>query len=288
VKGPDLFSRAGSLRHSSRSEYKNDSCWAQAQANGDAAVDRRTIDIFISSPADVQKEHAVAEQTIRSVAAEFNLPIDVHYSNPLRSEAEHGCIGREDLDDESSLFLCPFFWEYPEFDQGDIPQQIPNTGRFDVVFCILWSRLGTQPPLECVMPDGTRPMSATDYEVAWALDQARRTPGYPRLHVYRNRATPAAPLEPKDERENLCRQWDAVQDFCQAWEENAGPDFLECCHDYQELEEFEDLFRKHFRDFLAQRLDPEIGSSKARRTVPRPESNPFRGLDFFDFEHAAL
>jgi hypothetical protein len=246
----------------------------------------RTIDILVSCCADVQKEQAVAEQLIRSVAAEFNLPINVSYSNPLRgSTAEDGGVGSEDSGDESTPVLCSCFWEYPESERDAFLEKIPNTGQFDLVICILWSRLATA-PLQCVMPDGSRARSATDYEIAWALDQAKRTPGVPELHVYRNRATPAAPLEPKEKREHLCRQWDAVQEFCTAFEKTAGTGFSEGCHDYQDLEEFENLFREHFRDFLARRLDQGIGSSKAK--VRHLESNPFRGLNFFDFEHATL
>src|SRR6266446_3172234 len=262
----------------------------RAQANRGTPVDMRTIDIFVSSPADVQKERAVAEHLIRSVAGEFNLPIDVSYSNPLRGSKEEDEISveREDFGDESTPVLCPCFWEYPELEGDDFLEQIPNTGQYDLVICILWSRLGTALVQKCVMPDGSRPRSATDYEVAWVLDQSKRTPGFPGLHVYRNRATPAAPLEPKEKRENLCRQWDAVQEFCAAWEKNGETEFRECCHDYQDLEEFENLFREHFRDFLAQQLDREIDSRKALRKVRYLESNPFRGLNFFDFEHAAL
>jgi hypothetical protein len=245
----------------------------------------RTIDIFVSSPADVQKESAVAEQLIRSVAAEFNLPITVSYSNPLRGSKQEE---RKDFGDESTLVLCPCFWEYEESEGDDFLEQIPNTGQYDLVICILWSQLGTALAQKCVMPDGSRPRSATDYEVAWVLDQSKLTPGFPGLHVYRNRATPAAPLEPKEKRESLCRQWDAVQESCAAWEKNGGTEFRECCHDYQDLEEFENLFREHFRDFLARQLDREIGLRKAPRKVRHLESNPFRGLNFFDFEHAAL
>jgi hypothetical protein len=249
----------------------------------------RTIDVFVSFPADVRKEYAVAEQLIRFAAAEFNLPINVSYSNPLRgSKAEDASVGRKDFGDESTPVLCPRFWEYPEFEGDDFLEQIPNTGRYDLVICILWSRLGTAALQNCVMPDGSRPRSATEYEIAWALDQAKRTSGSPVLHVYRNRATPVAPLEPKEKREHLCRQWDAVQEFCTALEKTAGTGFRECCRDYQDLEEFENLFREHFRDFLARRLDRGTGSSKALRKVRYLESNPFRGLNFFDFEHAAL
>ncbi|HET9378219.1 MAG TPA: hypothetical protein VFO40_24845, partial [Chthoniobacterales bacterium] len=250
----------------------------------------RTIDIFVSSPADVQRERAVAEQLIRSVAAEFNLPISVSYSNPLRGSKEEDEISveRKDFGDESTLVLCPRFWEYPELEGDDFLEHIPNPGQYDLVICILWSRLGTALVQQCVMPDGSQPGSATEYEVAWVLDQSKLTPGFPRLHVYWNRATPAAPLEPKEKRENLCRQWDAVQELCAAWEKNGGTEFRECCHEYRDLEEFENVFREHFRDFLARRLDREIGLRKALGKVRYLESNPFRGLNFFDFEHAAL
>jgi hypothetical protein len=92
----------------------------------------RTIDIFVSSPADVQKESAVAEQLIRSVAAEFNLPIKVSYSNPLRESKEEDEIRveREDFGDESTLVLCPCFWEYPDLEEDDFLEQIPNTSQY--------------------------------------------------------------------------------------------------------------------------------------------------------------
>jgi hypothetical protein len=249
----------------------------------------RTIDIFISAPADVQKEHAIAEQAIRSAAEEFNLPVHVWYSNPLRgSSVENRSVESVELLDKSTTVLCPCFREYPQSDEPEFLEQIPNTGLFDLVICILWSRLGTTLPTQYVMPDGSRPGSATDYEVAWALEQSKRTPGCPGLHVYRKRATPAIPLEPKEQRENSFRQWDAVQEFCGAWEKDAGTGFRECCHDFQDLEEFEDLFREHFRDFLARRLDPEIASDTAPRKLRHLGSNPFRGLNLFDFEHSAL
>jgi hypothetical protein len=79
-----------------------------------------------------------------------------------------------------------------------------------------------------------------------------------------------------------------VQEFCEAWEKGDGTGFRECCHDFQDLEEFEDLFRKHFREFLAQRLNPAIPSGNRRRKVPFSGANPFRGLDFFDFQHSAI
>ena len=251
----------------------------------------RRIDILISSSEDVQKERSVAERLIRWVAAGLDVPVSVSYSNWLRGpKQENKTVARPASDDrEDGLLLCPYFSEHQDSKaEPEYGEHILNPGQYDLVICILWSRLGTRSAPMFVMPDGSPPRSATEYEVAWVLDQSERTPGFPGLHVYRNRATPAAPLEPKEKRENLCRQWDAVQEFCAAWEKNGGTEFRECCHDYQDLEEFENLFREHFRDFLARQLDREIGSGKPLRKVRYLESNPFRGLNFFDFEHSAL
>jgi hypothetical protein len=247
------------------------------------------IDVFVSAPADLQKEHAIAEQVIRSAAAEFNVPINVSYSNPLRgSSPENGGIESEDFPAKSTPVLCPCFWEHSESGENSVLEQLPNTGLYDLVICILHARLGTTLARQCVMPDGRQPMSATDYEVAWALYQSKRTPGCPGLHIYRNLPTPVAPLELKEQQENSFRQWDPVQEFCAAREKEAGAEFRECCHDFQDLEEFERLFREHFREFLTRRLDPGIASGKASPRIPYFGSNPFRGLDFFDCEHSAL
>src|SRR5712672_699490 len=251
----------------------------------------KRIDILVSSSEDVQNERGVAERLIRSVAAELDVPLSVSYSNwPRGPKQENETNARPTSDNgEHGLLLCPYFWEHQDSKaEPEYCEHILNPGQYDLVINILWSRLGIRSASMFVMPDGNPPRSATEYEVAWVLDQSERTPGFPGLHVYRNRATPAAPLEPKEKRENSCRQWDAVQEFCAAWEKNGETEFRECCHDYQDLEEFEGLFREHFRDFLAQQLDREIGSRKALRKVRHLGSNPFRGLNFFDFEHEAL
>jgi conflict system STAND superfamily ATPase len=251
----------------------------------------RRIDILVSSSEDVQNERSVAERLIRWVAAELEVPVSVSYSNWLSGPKPEDKPTAQPASDngEDSLLLCPYFSEHQDSKaEPEYCEHILNPGQYDLLICILWSRLGTRSTPMFVLPDGSQPRSATEYEVAWVLDQSKQTPGFPRLHVYRNRATPAAPLEPKEMRENLCRQWDAVQEFFAAWEKNGGTEFRDCCHNYQDLEEFESLLREHFRDFLARQLDRETGLRKALRKVRYLESNPFRGLNFFDFKHAAL
>src|SRR3984893_1481650 len=251
----------------------------------------RRVDILVSSSEDEQNERGVTERSIRSVAAELGVSVSVSYSNWLRRRKQEDAITEQAAngDREGTLLISPYFWEHQDSKaEPEYCEHILNPGQYDLVINILWSRLGTRSASMFVMPDGSQPRSAAEYEVAWVLDQSKLTPGFPGLHVYRNRATPAAPLEPKEKRENFCRQWDAVQEFCAAWEKNGETEFRECCHDYQDLEEFENLFREHFRDFLAQQVDREIGLKKALRKVLYLESNPFRGLNFFDFEDAVF
>jgi energy-coupling factor transporter ATP-binding protein EcfA2 len=250
----------------------------------------KRIGILVSTSEEVQKERIVAEQSIRRIAAELGVPVSVSYSDWLkRPKSENETSRPRSENREDALLLCPHFQEHQDSKpDAECCEQILNPGQYDLVINILWSQLGTRSPPMFVMPDGSQPGSATEYEVACALDQSKRTPGFPELRVYRNRATPAAPLEPKEKRENLSRHWDAVQEFCAAWEKNGDTGFRECCHEYRDLEEFENLFREHFRGFLARQLDRQIGLRKALRKVRYLESNPFRGLNFFDFEHAPL
>jgi len=249
----------------------------------------RRIDIFISSPEDVQAERILVERSIRSIAAEFSVPITVTYSNWQRRLSAEDKFAAQSVNgcEEGRSWLYPCFWEYQDFglDQ-DYRERIPNTGSYDLVVSILWSRLGTKISPAFVMPDGSRPQTANEYEIAWVLDQLNRTPGFPELRVYRNRSTPTAPAQPKEDRETFFRAWDAVQEFYAAWEKQSA--FTEACTDYSNLQDFENLFREHFRDFLARQLEKEIVTRKRPSRARYWKSNPFRGMLLFDFEHAPV
>jgi WD40 repeat protein len=246
----------------------------------------KAIRVFVSSPGDVQKERNLADRVIRSIAAEFNVSVTVSYSNLLRLAEEN--IGPK-IENHETLVLCPYFWEYQRFrlDEG-YQEQIPNTGEFDLVICILWSRLGTRLAPTFKMPDGSLPRSGTEYEISWALDHAKKHNGVPALHVYRNCSKPTPPLEPKDEREAFGRQWDSIQEFFASWEKDSEGHFVGAFNSYRNLEEFEELFREHFRDFLAGQVERVVAQKVLGRKVRRWKASPFRGLNFFDFEHAPV
>ena len=247
----------------------------------------KTIRVFVSSTGDVQKERNVAHRVMRSIAGEFNLPVSASQSNFQRLAEENG-EPETDPENHSPLVLCPCFWEYQRVGMdASYPGQIPNTAEFDLVICILWSRLGSPFAPALKMPDGSPPSSGTEYEIAWALDHARKNRGVPPLHVYRNYSKPTPPLESKEDLEAFCRQWNSLQEAFEHWENNSEATLTGAFNIYRSLEEFEELFRKHFRDFLESQVNPEVGEN-IPRNVRRWKSSPFQGLNFFDFEHAPI
>jgi WD40 repeat protein/serine/threonine protein kinase len=248
----------------------------------------KTVRVLISSTGDVQKERHLTGRVMRSVAAEFNLPVSTSRSNFQRL-AEEDDAQKSELEDEGTLVLCPFFWEYQSFrPEADYQAPIPNAADFDLVVCILWSRLGILQTPILKMPDGSEATSGTEYEIGWALQHATKNRGVPRLHVYRNCSEPMPPLEPKEEREVFLRHWDSLQEFFAHWEKNGEESFSGKCNNYRDLQEFEELFRGHLRGFLRGQLDQRTGQKLLSRKVRRWKSSPFRGLNFFDFEHAPI
>ena len=155
----------------------------------------KTIRVFVSSTGDVQKERILADRVIRSVAAEFNVPVSAPISNFQRLAEENG-ESKTESENHGTLILCPYFLEYQRFQsEAGCRGQIPNTAEFDLVISILWSRLGALLDPTLTMPDGSSPGSGTEYEVAWALDHAKKNRGVPLLRVYRNCSKPTSPSQ---------------------------------------------------------------------------------------------
>src|ERR1700679_2902790 len=137
--------------------------------------------IFISSPGDVDKERRIAERLIERLSQEF--------------------AGRVPIE--------PYFWEYePMRLDRNFQDQIPATSKFDLIICILWSRLGT--PLKG--PDGREYASGTEYEVASARE-AFTTAGKPEVLIYRNLSPAQIRQLPVSERKRLFAQLEALDEF---------------------------------------------------------------------------
>src|SRR5271166_5868923 len=71
----------------------------------------KTTRVFVSSTGDVQKERHVADRVMRSIAAEFNLPVSASYLIFQRLVEENSGPETEP-DNHSPLVVCPYFLEY--------------------------------------------------------------------------------------------------------------------------------------------------------------------------------
>ena len=249
----------------------------------------KIIRVFVSSPGDVKAKRSIADRLLRSTAEEFGIPVSVQYSNFLREE--RSSVLPDTKVTGCELVLCPYFWEYQRFSSDlGYQDQIPNPAQFDLVICILWSRLGTKLHPRFRMPDGSEPRSGTEFELGWAKEQHKTTPGVPALQVYRNRSRPNPPVDAPEKLEEFLNQWKALEEFLSTWSRDGEGKFIGAFNSYRSLEEFERLFREHFRDFLFTQISGERERLlMARRSRPRRwKENPFRGLEVFDFEHAPI
>jgi len=70
----------------------------------------KTIRVFVSSTGDVQKERILAERLIRSITAEFNLPVGASAANFQRL-AEENSESKTDPENHGTLVVCPYFLE---------------------------------------------------------------------------------------------------------------------------------------------------------------------------------
>lgn len=178
----------------------------------------KTIRVFVSSPGDVRTERTIADRLIRATAEELGILLSVQYSNLLQDAVLPQSPNSSIEADASELILCPYFWEYQRFSpELGYQDQMPDIAQFDLVICILWSRLGTKLHSRFRLPDGSEPQSGTEFEVAWATAQRKKTPGIPALHLYRNRSQPNPPLDSPEKLEEFLRQWKLLQAFFESW-----------------------------------------------------------------------
>ncbi|PWT86148.1 MAG: hypothetical protein C5B58_01890 [Acidobacteria bacterium] len=248
----------------------------------------KTIRVFVSSSGDVQSERNLANRIVRGIAGEFDLLVsesnfDFQRLTEVDSVSEnHGNEAVEDQEPQK-FALCLEFWDYAA--QGEV-RRLPDPGNFELVVCLLGNRLGLPVHPDLRLPDGKVPASGTEYEIAWAAEHASINHGLPILRVYRNNSKPAVSLGPRPEGEASAKESDPERDFLAEWEDKrkAATDF----NRYQNIEEFEEQFRNHFRDFVADQIKQDAGSKLPVRRVRRWKSSPFRGLNVFDFEHAPI
>lgn len=217
--------------------------------------------IFISSPGDVGQERVISGRVVDRLQGEF--------------------AGYAHLD--------PILWEHEPLRATEhFQSQIMTPSSTDIMVCILWSRLGTRlPPDQFHRADGTQYASGTEWEFEdAALSYLRQ--GKPDLLVYRKTSDPL--INSSDERaiERL-EQKHALDAFINRWFGNPQEGFKAAFTSFETAGEFEELLEKHLRKLIKERL-PERLTNEGEEGIGITwyKGTPYRGLESFDYEHAAV
>jgi len=167
----------------------------------------------------------------------------------------------------------------------DFQGNIPKPSDFDIVICILWSRLGSPLNEKYRRADGSPYESGTEYEFEGA-NEARQLLGKPELLVYRNRQQPMIPIEPELERNEKIRQFDSLQKFLKRWFLNPDGTVRIASNDYKDLADFEEKLESNLRDLILTLAPPLPGQQIVAGPPRYDKGSPFRQLRPFEFEDA--
>ncbi len=211
----------------------------------------------------------------------FSSPGDVK----MERETARKIVGRLQLEAGDAISIEPYFWEHEAMSATrDYQQNIPEMSAFDVVVCMLWSRLGTPlHPERHPRPDGGFFESGTEYEFFTALS-AFKANGTPNILVFRNFTEPRRPSRPKEAREAADRELDRLDHFFERYFQD-GNFFTAAVNEYRTLGEFEDKLSLGLRSYLLEHVG--IQESGAKR-VARYSGQPYLGLSAFDFDDAQV
>ena len=226
------------------------------------------IRIFISSPGDVATERVRSQRVIHKLQVEFG--------------------GRVKLE--------PFYWEHEPMRATasfNDPQNIPLTSEFDVVVCILWSRLGTMLSDQFRRPDGSRYPSGTVFELETAHESFLRRKA-PDLLVYRRQQEISLPLGDREARDRKILQFEGLEAFIKDWFFDKDDTFKSALNSYETVSQFESLLESHLRRLVQERLAQNLQTQGAGALdemtafASYHAGNPFRGLEPFKFEDQDL
>ena len=210
----------------------------------------RTLKIFVSSPADVAEERALAARVFSRLEQEFR----------------------------DTVNLTIVMWEHePLLASSSFQGQIESPALSDLFVTILWSRLGTPLPRQAGDTNQRSP-TGTEFEIREALNGYRET-GHPDILVYRKTAHPRQNLDSPDAEERL-RQFQRLKSFWSATFTDGAGALRGAFHTFNESYEFGRRLYEHVRRWL----ERKVGSGTT--TNPRWRGgSPFRGLKVFESEH---
>lgn len=223
---------------------------------------RTHLRVFISSPGDVPAERLRAGLVIDKLAQDYGRFFDIE---AYRWESE------------------------PMLASGHFQDVIDPPSRHDIVILILWSRLGTPLPEKTDVReyrgiDDRAPVTGTEWEFEDALNAARQR-GAPDILAFRN--TNPAQIDTQDlsAQARSLAQLNALNEFWSRHFADRGV-FLAAYDGYRTIDEFAQRLEESLRKLLERRI--KAAGPDAGPQSPLWLSMPFRGLEPYEFEHAAI
>jgi tetratricopeptide (TPR) repeat protein len=221
----------------------------------------RLIKVFISAPSDVRPERLLAARIVQKLAQEF---------------IYHFAVEAVMWEREPLVADKPF------------QESIPRASSTDIVVVIMWSRLGTALPEHYRgLISGKHPVTGTEFEFEDGLASARAK-HRPHLLFYRKTAPPQqlVNLADRADVQDQLAQNQAAESFIAHWFSQEAPlegtaAFLR----FADAATFEDELETHLRATLRKLIE----GAQQGETRPRwHRGSPFRGLERFEGEHAAV
>jgi tetratricopeptide (TPR) repeat protein len=222
---------------------------------------KQRLRIFVSSPGDVERARRIAALTIEEVAREH-----------------------------SRFKIEPYLWEYEAMvASGHFQDSIEPPSSFDIVVLILWSRLGTHLPERTKVReyrglDGRTPVTGTEWEFEEALKAAQER-GAPDLLVYRSLMNASFDTSNPDRFEQQSQQLKALNTFWERHFRNKGM-FIAAYTTFERDAEFAQSLKTHLGQLIKKRLEM-LAQVQGDRVVAWTHA-PFRGLESYEYEHAAI
>ena len=220
----------------------------------------KPLRIFISSPADVAPERRRAALVIEKLAKDYARFFEIK----------------------------PYLWETePMLASGHFQDAILPPSETDILALILWARLGTPLPTQKYRGiDGRVPVTGTEWEFEAAL-VANQKSGVPDLLAYKKKASPKAEYRSDADLEELRNQ---LQKFDAFWSRHFVDrgEFRAAFGEFENLDEFEAKFEGDLRRLIERRIAALSGKSETATSPTWLKGSPFRGLETYRFEHAAI
>jgi hypothetical protein len=222
----------------------------------------RRFRIFVSSPGDVKAAREFAALTIERLTQDYARFFGIE----------------------------PYLWEFEAMvASGHFQDSIEPPSTFDVVVLIVWSRLGTWLPERTAVReyrgiDGRTPVTGIEWEFEEAL-QGAQSSGAPDLLVYRSQKPTLVDSQDPQRREQKLQQLRALDVFWERHFANRGM-FTGAYTSFASDAEFAAAFENHLRTLIEKRI-AALGSARGGAPARAWAHAPFRGLEAYEFEHAA-